>query len=197
MEGKSPAIYLLDIVWNHAQRGNLKSWIKFNHSLHDALKLAVSSDLKFDVDDFKRINERFSPGYWMGVDGSSGLGEAMYSLAVFSGNISAAKSFEQWKNRKPFMLENSQRIYMGREFSWESLPVVCTSFSGDQSHLTACHYKRRHHIEYPTLINYGEGLLRRFTINHSDLASHRKGLRKLEKESGMQRISGGNDIQEN
>lgn len=61
-------------------------------------------------------------------------------MAAQANNISACRSFEDWKERKPFMLDG-ERIYIGREFQFCNRKVTCTSFAKDGSYIIACSYR--------------------------------------------------------
>ena len=89
----SPAYQLLHHVWRHCLAETGHSWERLNRSMRDAMQLAINAGIEFDQNDFtKRCND-FRGGYWFGETG----GEGFYSLAVQTGNLSAAQAFESWK----------------------------------------------------------------------------------------------------
>ena len=63
MTKDSTAIEFLQFVWDHRQEAISHSWLKMNHSLHEALALAVRSGMQFEIDDISRLFSRFRGGY--------------------------------------------------------------------------------------------------------------------------------------
>jgi len=100
----SPAYSLMAHVWQCSLEATGHSWERLNHAMHDALKLAINAGMIFESDDFGRIMAGFRGGYWI-LDGG---GEWCYALAVRTGNLSAARAFEHWKGRKPFIGKDTQ-----------------------------------------------------------------------------------------
>src|ERR1035441_4173273 len=62
----SGAMELLTVVWRQSQRTRQHSWRSLNGSMHEALRLAVSSGMEFGADDFLYMSEHFRMGYWCG-----------------------------------------------------------------------------------------------------------------------------------
>jgi len=154
IDGKSPAIQILDLVWSKSQKGkrNDYSYRILNGSMQKALKLAIYSGMEFWQDDFNYINQHFRFGYWGGAD-NGGFAESFYALAVYHNNTSACKAFEFWKKRKPYITDNvSQswgmsssnhkrgRLAVGSQFMWNDQKVIVTSFPEDAKNLVACSY---------------------------------------------------------
>lgn len=189
----SHPLQLLTVVWDGVGgrfRGD--SWRKTNRSLQDALNLAISSGMKFELDDFKYINKNFRPWYWMGNDGHM-LGERYYFIAVRERNTSAAIAFEVWKGRKPFIADNVEtlphwggscrfersRLACGCQFYWNGEKVAVTSFSEDGTYLVACSYKDNKPNEYEAKI------LHQYKITVKDLRNLRSEMKKIAKEVEM------------
>lgn len=102
----SPAYQLVALVW--AQTA-FRSWIRLNHTMQDALLLAIKAGLRFAKDDIGSIFGRFRGSYWFGADS-----ERFYRCAVEAGNTSACQSWEHWVGRPPFLLKG-RRLYVGAE----------------------------------------------------------------------------------
>ena len=139
----SPARQLMALVWNETNRGMAHSWSRLNHAMSAAVVLACQAGFKFDEDDFAIIAKSYNMYRWGGNDGHM-LGEHFYTVAVKTKNLSACKSFEAWKKRKPFLYEGD-RLALQSTLNWNehvqhSLKV--TSFSECGTYLTACSYDR-------------------------------------------------------
>lgn len=126
----SAVITLLQLVWDNegAAMGG-RSWERLNGAMSAALAIAVRDGFKFAEDDFATIAELFRFNRWGGNDGDM-LGERFYSQACavrdysesrgHGENLSAAKSFEAWKQRKPFIYKfrdclSGRRLAVGAE----------------------------------------------------------------------------------
>lgn len=151
MEEKSPAYKLLEHVWRNALKTTRHSWERLNHSMADAMCLAIYSGMKFDTSDIDKVSQSFRMGYW-------GDGERFYTRAVKAGNISACHTLEKYLNRKPFIAKfnldywngdgymrsphrQSGRICVGCSFAWDGDRVTVTSFADDGSYFIACSYQ--------------------------------------------------------
>jgi len=195
----SPALQLVDLVWKNCPYGG-RSWQKYNHAMNDALRLAITACMKFDLDDFRRIADDYRFGYWGGNDRHM-LGEQFYCDAVEAGNRSACAAFEHWKARKPFiywpmfdrLVEGEDRLALGSLFPWDKQEAKVTSFTADGKALVACTYpteedkrtiraafslakvedpdKAPREPKYPDIKN-------RYTITHEALQKARRELRK-------------------
>ena len=55
----SNALKLLSLVWDHCDNN---SWERLNHSMRNALELAVGSGLSFNASDFTVMSDRFRWG---------------------------------------------------------------------------------------------------------------------------------------
>jgi len=188
---KSAAYKFLQTVWrSQGQYQNYHSWTRLNHAMQDALRMSIVYGFRFGVDDFILFSKRpldggFNFGYWAGKDGNEMFGERFYTLACdgqYGSNLSAARAFEKFKNRKPFIFEG-KRLFVGARLSWRDkesasyIPVNITSFSKDGSYLTACSEwdGEAHAWAQPRRIT------RRFKITRDDLKDDMKRLRALEK----------------
>ena len=100
----SDAMKLMELVW----RGNAKaarfSWERLNHAMWKALHLAIANGMNFAEGDFAEIKKRFGMSYW-GINNGHMLGEGFYYAACTTGNLSACRSFEAWKGRGPFIVD--------------------------------------------------------------------------------------------
>lgn len=170
----SPVIVLIGHVWDHALAATGHSWARLNRSLRNALVLAIDSGMKFGRDDFKVIEQRYRPGYWMSN------GEGIYSTAVESANDTAAIAFEKWKDRKPFFYteiwhgktRGKQRLHVGDRFRWKDELVTVTSFSPDQKSIVACSYQEKKPTKehpYPS-----DKVLHRYVVTRDELAKAEK-----------------------
>jgi hypothetical protein len=155
---QSPVLDLLDTVWNHWGGATRHSWDRVNHSMHHALCLAIGSGMRFGPDDFAEIERRYRFGYW-GHEDPGGFAEGFYTLAVVEGNLSAARAFEKWKGRPPFIWDavllpraghytksggwrEVARLTVRSEFAWQGQRVKVTSFAADGRYLVACSYRK-------------------------------------------------------
>lgn len=173
-EKDSAPIQLIQHVWDHALVVTGHSWARLNRSLRNALVLAIDSGMKFGRDDFKAIQDRFRPEYWLSN------GEGIYSTAVESSNDTAAIAFEKWKERKPFFFteiwhgktRGKQRLHVGDRFQWKDEVVTVTSFSPDQESLVACSYQEQKPTKghpYPH-----DKVLHRYVVTRLELAKAEK-----------------------
>lgn len=145
----SPAIEILDITYHSCCESVPSSWQTINSAMQDALKLAIVSGFRFDIDDFKYIVDGYKSDYWIGADV-----ERWYSMAVAAANKSAFASYEHYKNRKGIIADNvthdvgfdrvqrqKDRLAVGSQFKWNGQDVSVTSFSDDGLSVVACSYK--------------------------------------------------------
>jgi len=171
----SPVITLIQHVWDNANAATGHSWARLNRSLRNALVLAIDSGMKFGRDDFKVIEDRFRPSYWISD------GEGIYSTAVESSNDTAAIAFERWRDRKPFFFSTCfhgrkrgrQRLHVGARFQWKSEYVTVTSFADDGASLIACSHTRAKATKenkYPQ-----DKVLHRHVITRPELTKAEKG----------------------
>ena len=176
---RSPAYRLIEHVWVNQGHGMGRSRERSGHAMSAALALAVRFGLRFDIDDMSHLaaGANYEPFCY--------AGEYDYALACGSErglfNNSAAMSFEAWKDRKPFKIEEPHsntptRIYVGREFGWQGEYVTCTSFAADGSYLTACEYHPRKKGSYENKVK------RRHKITVADIIADRRKRREWEKE---------------
>lgn len=170
----SPAIMLLDHVWEFAMKGCDHSWERLNHTMRDALLLAIGGGLVFEPGDFSHIRSNYRSGYWIGESD-----EWCYAMAVACCNPSAVASFERYKNRSPFIADDvspkrsewlhmtgsrvKERLAVNSTFPWKGKTVIVTSFAEDGKSLTACSYKPRIEDDYSNKVE------KRFTITIEDI----------------------------
>lgn len=193
---RSAAYRLLQMVWRHSQVAAGPSWDRLNHSMRAALYLAIQSGMHFNLGDFARFADEFGSGYWLHNDVGNMTGEMAYRSALVYDNLSAARSFEAWKQRPPFIVDQilgtaescgdghfhahaSGRLALGFRFAWQGLMVTVTSFADDGQSITACTYKDRPKDRpyYPQRIS------RRFKITHEALKAEMLLRRKAKKKT--------------
>ncbi len=161
----SPVIALLRHVWCTNGAATSHSWERMNQSMTAAMELAINSGMEFEATDFSRkILKDFNVGYWWGGT------ERYYTLAVMTGNLSAAKAIETYLDSQAFIADEVSppswqgcfahttrtrkrgRLAIGFSFPWKGEAVTVTSFSGDGKHLVACSYKERAKGSYSNTI---------------------------------------------
>ena len=162
-EQLSPVIQLLQVIWNHTCDAG-HSWERLNAALQSGLALAIGYGFVFERDDFVEIAKRFRPGYWLN-------GESYYSRAVEGpgcgggrkyANLSAAKAFEHWVERKPYIVKG-RRLALGSEVQHpEHGRLWVTSISKEE--IGMCWY------DNPANINTGKPK-RRFVFTHKTIKS--------------------------
>lgn len=188
----STAIEFLTFVWNHRQESISHSWLKMNHSLYDALSLAVRSGMQFNLGDISVIFNRFRGGYWMGSDT-----EWFYKLAVIYRHSSAYQAYEKYASRKPFIVKGASihtstgdgpagqglsRLIVGAEFQYNGERVQVTSFKDTDQTVIACSYADDGEFSQTTCKKCGETkthwpkkkLARRYALTHADLKAGNK-----------------------
>lgn len=144
----SPAVELLQLTWGGSYNSKLWSWARLNRCMYDALHLTIEAGLDFGLDDFRYISKYFKWGYWVGD------AEGVYCHAVVTNNMSAIKAFEQYHNRKPFIVgdvlqvwryqdthRNRGRLAVGTHFTWQGARATVTSFDDKNGKVIACTYK--------------------------------------------------------
>lgn len=172
----SGALRLLQLIWDNALGATGHSWRRLNASLQQGLRLAVTSGMKFGRDDFKKIEERYRPQYWMGL--GSDDGEGYFRIAVVEDNTSAAASFETWKGRKPFFFrgietegnrfEGRKRLFVGAWFPWKGERVSITSMGNEL--IGACSYIPEKGNPHWSIWSRGK-ILHRYRIGRAELVA--------------------------
>ena len=172
----SAPIQLLQLVWDNASKAGSDSWRRYNSALHEALSLAINSGMKFGPDDFKLIEERYRPFYWIGDD------EGVYRSAVIMDNVSAAIAFENWKGRKAILwdqirtnditYESPKRLFVGAWFEWEGEWACVTRFLNEDDSFRACSYKQKQKPN--TRYLESSKVVHRFLITREELQKVRK-----------------------
>jgi hypothetical protein len=179
---KSAVIELLDLVYDRANEAVEHSWERLNHAMRHALELAVGAGFTFAESDIAYVHANYRSGYWLGESS-----EWVYALAIGVGNLTAAKSYEAYAKREPFIADdvrlhiNSQgytngdsgkrqreRLAVGSEFPWKGATARVTSFSGDGLTLTACTYKPRNSNDH-----LRERIDKRYKISRDDIIADR------------------------
>ncbi len=172
---ESPALHcILHFNRNQGyQQGQSRE--RWHDGVRSAVRLAISFGLRFDVDDFKTLATPKTKSYHDTMTYCADEYDYAIACGIERGraNPSAAQSYEQYRNRKPFLIADKDcttptRVYVGREFSWQGLDVKCTSFSGNGSAFIACTYKPQVANEYERKID------RRIRISHDLLLRQRR-----------------------
>lgn len=137
------------------------AWRHINPMLSDALKLAITAHLTFELNEFSEIVTGFKGEHWLGADR-----ELWYTLAVKSGNKSAVCSLEHWWDRQPFLL-NGERIHVGKQFQWDGTWVTCTSIADASVNVKVCESGEKKRV---------------FTIHREAFDAHEQAQKLLAKE---------------
>lgn len=184
----SPAMQLLQHVWDNCCKAAPFSYERLNHSMRHALLLAIGSGLTFSPGDFSSLFPKFRAGRWIGVDS----GERLYAQAIIDGNQSFILAFEHDNNREPFRADDvntntnspylhrnairrqRERLAVGFTFRYGLLRPTVTNFSADGQTLLACTYK--------TPRSYPDKIEKRLTLTRDDL-KHDRAARKPPKKA--------------
>jgi hypothetical protein len=148
----SPALQIVKNIWDNSNHPKMGSMVRFNTCLGDALDLAIKGLIPFEIDDFEWISKNLRRFPW-GAGNSDNYGENYYSLACDYGNTSAARAFEKWKNRKPFIWKwevhhrnverSNDRLAVGDIFNCRAKKLTVTSFDDKTGKIICCIYKER------------------------------------------------------
>jgi hypothetical protein len=179
---KSAVIELLDLVYNRTNESVEHSWERLNHSMRRALELAIGAGFDFAEGDMAHIHANYRSHYWLGESS-----EWVYALAIGVGNLTAAKSYEAYANREPFIADDvrlhingqcytqgdpgkrqRERLAVGSEFPWKGATARVTSFSGDGTTITACTYRKIKNGDYER-----ERIHKRYKISRDDIIADR------------------------
>ena len=169
---KSKAISLLTTVWEYGQKD---SWERINHSMRNALSLAIGSGLKFGLNDFHYMSQNFRTGYWFSADP-----EWIYTEAVVVGNTSCVEAWEHFKNRIPFransvstrngcdggyihansVTRKRERLAIGMSFPFDGWTWHVTNFNDIKTTVRICRYAKHYPDGAPT---------KRMELTHDDI----------------------------
>lgn len=149
----SPAVRFVELL---AEKMREESTQARPHLIRKAIELAVEAQMRFDLDDFERMQREHSY-----------RGEEAYRFVVESGNDSALAAMEKYIKREPFWYDalddaGKNRLYVGASFRWDGLFVRVTSIK-DENNLIACHQQYDHETRETKT-------LRIFRISRDDLA---------------------------
>jgi len=188
----SPAIQLLQLLWDNRQKETGHSWLKLNHAMENGLRLAIRMGMTFNEGDISVCFNRFRAGYWFGADS-----EWIYREAVLYRNASAWKCYEAWTKRKPFIVKGASiyvntgdgpagkglaRLIVGAEFVWNGERVRVGSFNDVKECLSAnsitSDQAEERCVTCGSITKWPKDkILHRYTITHEMLAEERKRLR--------------------
>ncbi len=126
---------------------------RMNHAWAQTLIAAIESGMRFEPEDFGKIYCYFNGREWMGR--GNGRGERFYWHAVGFRNVSACRSFENWRGRQPFIVDGvtsyscglwtghdfrrRDRATVGCVFEWQGKHVTVASFAEDGESMAAVH----------------------------------------------------------
>ncbi len=139
----SPAVRLVEMVRTCAQ---IRSRQRREQIMGSALYLAVRAGLHFDPSDMSRLQQG------MNAD-RGGYGEHLYAEAVRHGNLTACRSFEEMKGRRPFILDG-HRLAVSSSLWRNGRLWRVTSFI-DGGRIVICCFKEKKIGEYaPTRVEH-------------------------------------------
>lgn len=177
-EKDSPAFRLMSLIYTHQGHHMPQSNERWDQSMNQALSLAIESGLRFDLTDFAEIAEIC---YRFGSEGDYALACRSYRCSTGrkgTPNLSAARSFEHYKKRKPFILQmhphrpTRERVAVGSSFWWKGEQLTCTSFADDGGSIIACSYKEPE-------TEYARAKVKaRVRITHAMIQAYHEELRK-------------------
>lgn len=152
----STALTLLSHVWGN---GKKDTWERINHSMRNALSLAIGSGLSFEAADFAQMGKSFRWGHW--VTEST---EWIYHEAIINGNDSCVKAYEEWKGRTAFhandvgsdychspylhrshVSRKRERLAVGLHFPANGRKWYVTGFDDDSGHVRLASYHGGNH----------------------------------------------------
>lgn len=160
---ESPALQLVLHVWASSCKAAPHSWERLNHTMADAVKIAITGGLEFEAGDFNVIEKECRPGYWLYI-------ESAYATAVSTRNQSAYKAIEHYLGREPIIADGVSgrgrgRLAEGCTFDYQGLRPTVTSFRN--GYVVACTYKPNNEDEYRSKVD------RRFTLTREDIIADR------------------------
>ena len=138
---RSPALSLfMTVLESWGTDGWGLSWVRLNGALSEAVRLAISSGLRFDPEDFRAMQK--ASKYHI-----PGEVDHYHREACRHGNKSAADSIDTYRHRKAIKLgprwphkpdrHHLRRVFVG--YRWEEWTV--TSFADDGESVIACSYE--------------------------------------------------------
>jgi hypothetical protein len=144
----TPVVTMMSIVHHNAHPGSKRSWRKLNETLRAVLRMAVRSEMRFEVDDVRDIYDLCNGSFWFGSND-----EWFLSDACKVGNASAAASYLSFKGRDRFRVRplpgissyNANHygldlLCVGREVQMQGDTFEVTSFNDDKGTVTLCSY---------------------------------------------------------
>lgn len=155
-----------------------KSNIAYDQVRKALLRHLIEYDYSFAVEDFQRFDDELRLSAWLGADH-----EWYYTLALNNDNLSAMRSFEAWKKRKPFILDG-KRLAVGSRVKWKGEDVTITSMDGDQC--IACSYEPKPDPKYANK----RKIFHRHTITAEELQKIEKAKRQAAEEVANAEFAG-------
>lgn len=140
----SAPVQICTLAYEKAWGATGKSWPRLNSGLYSILKAVITLGLEFQEDDIATIYAECNGGYWFGASlNCKHQGEGFYRAANTCGNLSAAKSFEKWRGRTPFLSQTGTRVSEGTEFKYQGLYWHVTGWGEENDVLMCAGYDNR------------------------------------------------------
>lgn len=130
MKKQSLVMTIMSQVWSNI---DYTSHQRVNSGMTDLLTSLINLGVKFEPNDVLDIYEKFRGIYWFGVSrNGKTVGEHFYWHSTHSNpNNSFSISFEKWRNRKPFIVDN-HRINQNSIFIYNKQYCDVTGFDDDK-----------------------------------------------------------------
>lgn len=135
MSERSPGMKLIDHLLHEQFSCVGRSKIRFDHNVQEVIILAIRAGLRFDIDDFTYT---FGRGWGAWCIGGM-VGERAYTIAAKYRNTLACKAYEQYKGRKPFILDGA-RLCDDVGIRYDGRWWYVTSFKDKTSQIVLCSY---------------------------------------------------------
>jgi hypothetical protein len=152
----SDPVAILLRAYEKAWAASGKSYSRLNAGLWQILVSCINIGLEFQENDIETIYSECHGGYWFGASlNCKHQGEGLYRSANTTGNISAAKSFEKWRGRVPFISPTGERLSEGTDFKYQGLYWHVTGWNEGNDIL--------HCAGYENSLKEGKRKLKKFT----------------------------------
>lgn len=180
----SPAMEILMLAWEHQFQAAPRHEGRAHDGMQRVLRTCIEMGLRFDAEDFARLNTRGYPHVALSIDTGTNYGEGYYMLAIHCRHTSACRSFEHARGRTPFFWQGT-RLHLHAALDWRDRrgnfqgTLYVTSFDDQAGTVTACAYEKTGWRGWMGLqFSAGDGKpCRRYTLTHADLrAAAREGL---------------------
>jgi hypothetical protein len=151
----TPALKLLTLVWKNCKKD---TWERINHSMRNALNLAIGSGLRFKATDFNVMASEFRWNFWV-----SESAEWIYTEAIINGNSSCVQAWEEHTGRTPFfanqvechyvsggylhastIIRQREKLAVNLAFKYQDTLAWVTGFDDKNGIMRAAVYQNRH-----------------------------------------------------